>query len=66
MIIFGLANANNDYLKQKIVLRAHGIFNLKCLLVEFVIPNILVRFFCIPENFKTNVSNRGLSKKSPI
>ena len=42
----------------------YGIFNLKCLLIEFVIPNLSQNFFCIPEIFKTNVSNRFLSTKS--
>ena len=37
---------------------------LKCLLIELVIPNLSFIYFCIPEIFKINVSNRFLSKKS--
>ena len=39
-------------------------FNLKCLLIEFVITNLSQIYCCIPEIFKTNVTNRLLSTKS--
>ena len=33
------------------------IFNLKCLLIEFIISNLSKIYFCIPNIFKTNVYN---------
>ena len=61
LLKFGLANAINDYLRLKFVLCALGIFNLKCLSIKFVTPNLSQIYFCIPENNKTNVSNQFLS-----
>ena len=43
-----------------------GIFNFKSLFIYFVIPNLSQIYFCIQEIFKTNVSNRVLSTKSPF
>ena len=62
---FGLANSMiiQGY---KFVLCVQGIFNLKCLLIEFVIPNLSQIYFCVHEIFKTNVSNRLYSTKSPF
>ena len=42
-----------------------GIFSLKYLLIEFVIPNLSQIYFCIPEIFKKHVSNRFLSTRLP-
>ena len=39
-----------------------GNLNLKCWLIEFVIPNLSKIYFWIPEIFKTNVSNRFKSE----
>ena len=35
-----------------------GIFNLKCLLIEFVTPNLSQIYFCIPEIFKMGVEKQ--------
>ena len=40
--------------------------NLKCLSIEFVIPNLSQIINCIPEIFKMEVYNRVLSTKSPF
>ena len=48
------------------MLCAQRTFNLKCLLIEFVIPNMSQIYFCIPEIFRTNVLNRFLGTKSPF
>ena len=42
------------------------IFNLKCLLIEFLIPNLNQFYFRIQEIFKMSVYNRFLSSKSPL
>ena len=42
------------------------IFNLKCLLIEFVIPNLSQIYFSIQEIFKTNVSTHFFSTKSAL
>ena len=39
---------------------------IKCLLIEFVIPNMSKIYFCLPEIFKTNFSNRLFSTISPF
>ena len=51
---------------QTFVLCVQGIFNLSCLLIEFVIPNLSQIYFYIPEIFKTYVSNQFLSTKSTV
>ena len=45
------------------MLYVHGIFKLNYLLIEFVISNLNLILFCIPEIFKTNVQDRVLSTK---
>ena len=42
-------------LGSKFVLCVLEIFNPKCLLIEFVIPNLSWIYFCIPESFQTNI-----------
>ena len=49
-------------LRLKIRVYVLGIFNFKCLLIEFVIPN-LSKIFCVPDSFNTNVLNRFLLYK---
>ena len=48
------------------MLCVQGLFNLKCLSIKFLIPNLNQVYFSLPETFKTNVSNRFLSTKSPF
>ena len=43
-----------------------GILNLKCLSIEFVVPNLSQVYFCMPENFKTNFSNRFGAQNYPL
>ena len=47
-----------NILKVKNSFFVEGIFNLKCLLIDSVIPNLSQIYFGIPEIFKTNVTNR--------
>ena len=49
---------------KRSALCVQGTFNLKCLLIEYVILNLRHIYFCIPEIFKTNVLNLFLSTKS--
>ena len=44
--------AINNYLRFKFVLCVQGIVNLKCLLIEFVIPNLSHIFFFIQKPLK--------------
>ena len=43
-----------------------GVFNLKCLLIELVIPNLSQIYFRISETSKTNIQTLLLSTKSPF
>ena len=48
------------------MLCVEGTFNIECLLIEFVIPNLRQIYFCIREIFKTIVLNRLLSTNIPL
>ena len=50
--MWGLTNAINDYLRLKIRAVCLRIFNLKCLLIELVIPNLSQIYVCMPEIYK--------------
>ena len=53
---FGLANEINDYLSLTIRVVCVVVFNLKCLLIKFVIPNL-------SQFFLSNYKNQRLSTK---
>ena len=48
-LLFGLVIAINYYLRLEICVVCVGIFNLKCLLLECVIPQLGQIYFCKPE-----------------
>ena len=50
---FGVANIINTYLRLKI---RGDIFNLKYVLIEFVLPNLSQIYFCMLDIFKTHFS----------
>ena len=53
------SDSNNfDYLRLKIRVVCEGNFILKCLLIEFVIPNLSQNYFCLPKLLK-RMSNTG-------
>ena len=43
-----------------------GNFYLKCLLTEFVMPNLSQIYFCIPEMFKLNILKPVFEYKIPF
>ena len=58
LTLIWLADAINDYLRLKICVVCEWIF-LKCLLIDFFIPNLSHIYLCIPEikpNFKFDFS----------
>ena len=55
LLRFGLANAINNYIMLKISVVCVESFNLNCLLVEFLMPNLSQIYFCIQEIFYRNV-----------
>ena len=44
---FGLVNSINTNLMLKICSVWEGIFSLKCILIDFAIPNMSMVYFCI-------------------
>ena len=54
---FGLVNAISDYLRLNIRVVCLGNFNpyVKCLLIEFVIPNLRRIYFSVPDIFKQSL-----------
>ena len=54
----------NIYFWLRFVLYMQGIFNLKCLFIEFVSPNLSQIYFCIPEIVNTNISHHLFDYKT--
>ena len=62
----GLANAIYNYLRLKIRVLCVGNFNLKCLLIEFVIPNLSQIIFVYQKSLKRTFKTVFFSAKKPF